>query len=67
MNENCNKETIIGIPASNDIPLLGPYSELTIKKECKICCKDLLNLLIPMICIVGSISATIIIIGQCIK
>jgi hypothetical protein len=66
MNQN-NKEVIIGVPVLNDVLLLEPYPEPTIKQECKICCQDLFNLLIPMACIIGSVIAIIIIIAQCIK
>jgi hypothetical protein len=67
MNQNNKTEVLIGLPVTDDIILLQPYREVTIKKECKIFCQDLLNLLIPMVCIIGSISGIIIIIAQCIK
>ena len=46
---------IIGIPIMPQVPLLELYPH-SIKQECKIFCKDLLNLLLPIICVFGVIA-----------
>lgn len=51
-----NKDiVIIGIPLISQVPLLEPYAH-SIQQECKIFCKDLLNLLLPIICVFGIIA-----------
>lgn len=51
-----NKDiVIIGIPVISQVPLLEPYAH-SIQQECKIFCKDLLNLLLPIICVFGIIA-----------
>ena len=46
---------VIGIPIMSQVPLLEVYPH-SIKQECKIFCKDLLNLLLPIICVFGVIA-----------
>lgn len=65
--EDINKEVvIIGIPVLSQAPLLQPYP-YSIKKECKTFCKDLLNLLIPIICIFGIITLIMILLIKYLK
>lgn len=53
--DNSNDAVIIGIPVLQQAPLLQPYP-YTIKQQCSVFCKDLLNLLLPIICVFGIIA-----------
>ncbi len=66
-NNNNNKDSvIIGIPVLLQAPLLQPYP-YSIKRECKTFCKDLLNLLIPIICVFGVIALVMILLIKYLK
>lgn len=65
--EDINKDVvIIGVPVISQTPLLQPYP-YSIKKECKTFCKDLLNLLIPIICIFSIITLIMILLIKYLK
>jgi hypothetical protein len=64
--DNNNSSIIIGIPIISQAPLLQPYP-YSIKRECKTFCKDLLNLLIPIICVFGVIALTMILLIKYLK
>lgn len=62
-----NKDiVIIGIPVISQVPLLEPYAH-SIQQECKIFCKDLLNLLLPIICVFGIIVSIILLLIKYLK
>ena len=66
-NNNNNKDSvIICIPVLLQAPLLQPYP-YSIKRECKTFCKDLLNLLIPIICVFGVIALVMILLIKYLK
>ena len=52
---NSNNVVIIGVPVLDQAPLLQPYP-YTIKQKCSVFCKDLLNLLLPIMCVFGIIA-----------
>lgn len=65
--ERTNRDIIIDVPLINDTILLEPYPKTTVLEQCKIFCRDLLDLVIPLICILGSIIVIIIMISEYIK
>lgn len=67
MEEKVDKDVvIIGIPIISQVPLLQPYP-YSIKRECKTFCKDLLNILLPIICVFGIIALTMILLIKYLK
>ena len=63
---NSNDVVIIGIPVLQQAPLLQPYP-YSIKQECSVFCKDLLNLLLPIICVFGIIALIMILLIKYLK
>ena len=64
--DNKNSSIIIDIPIISQAPLLQPYPYF-IKRECKTFCKDLLNILLPIICVFGIIALTMILLIKYLK
>jgi hypothetical protein len=66
IKDNGKDVVIIGIPIHSQVPLLQPYP-YTIKQDCKRFCRDIFNLLIPIICVLGIIGLVMIILIKYLK
>jgi hypothetical protein len=66
IKDNGKDVVIIGIPILSQVPLLQPYP-YNIKQYCKTFCRDIFNLLIPIICVLGIIGLVMIILIKYLK